>query len=181
MICLQISCIISLCNTAILWGDNMAGALTVTMYNTADDQRILTKTLSSGVDYSGNIRGTVNLHNPVIDIEGTLTADLNYCKIVVPVDDIPANNQTRYYFCTVENIRTGLSRIYCTLDVLQTFNTAIKNCVVCCKRTYVSQTPYINDSLAPIEQRKLIAYQEPATGNANLCAHSGNYIFITVG
>lgn len=159
----------------------MPSDLTVTLYNTADDKRILTKTLTGGLQYTGNIRGTIDLHNPVIDIEATITADINYCSVVVPIDDIPDHNQTRYYFCTVENIRTGLSRIYCELDVLQTFNADIKNCVVCCKRTYVSQTPYINDSLAPIEQRKVIAYQEPVSGNDNLCAHGGNFILITVG
>lgn len=155
--------------------------LTVTLYNTADDRRILTKTLTGGSTYSGNIPGPIDLHNPVIDIEDTIPANMNYCSINVPIDDAPANDQIRYYFCRVENVRTGLSRLYCDIDVLQTFNSSIKRCIVCCKRTYTAQTPYINDSLAPIEQRKLIAYQEPSSGSANLCAHSGNMIIITVG
>ena len=155
--------------------------LTVMLYNTADDRRILTKTLTGGLSYSGNVPGSIDLHSPIIDIEDTIPATYNYCSINVPIDDVPAHDQIRYYFCRVENVRTGLSRLYCELDVLQTFNADIKNCIVCCKRSFVSQTPYINDSLAPIEQRKLIAYQEPSSGSANLCAHTGGYILITVG
>lgn len=129
---------------------------------------------------------TIEVFKPLSDLTGTILltySDIayrcNYVMLNFGTSEVP---YTKNYFITDRQvIEGGLMRLYLKCDVLTTYMIGVLATTVCCKRTYVSQTPYINDSLAPIEQRKVIAYQEPVSGNDNLCAHGGNFILITVG
>ena len=61
--------------------------------------------------YTGNFRDSIDLHNPVFTVEATVSPEVNYCKITV-------DSVTYCYFCSVENVRTGLSVLHCSRDVL---------------------------------------------------------------
>ncbi len=153
----------------------------ILLYNISDDPKVLDKTLSGGVSYSGDFRDSIDLHDPVFTVEDTVGAEYNYCSITIE-HEAPDPGITRYYFVRVENVRTGLSLLHCRLDPLMTFNAAIKAAKVCCIRSAVmaKQTPYIVDPRAPVEQRKRIAGQ-PDINTSSIAAYSSSMILLTVG
>lgn len=146
------------------------------LYNVSDDPKVLDKTLGTGILYSGDFREAIDLHVPDFRIEDTVNADYNYCSITIP-HEAPDPDEVRYYFVEVENVRTGLSILHCTLDHLMTFNAAIKAAKVWCRRSAVLQSRYMYDSKAPISQKKEVSAQPLSC----IGAHSQDMILITVG
>lgn len=145
----------------------------ITLYRYAGTIARMTKTglLYDRLDISDPVyRGEIDFHAPVFDVEQDLSAAYNYCVIQQDV-------HTWYYFCQIENIRRGLSRVTCKLDTLGSYRDAILNTKVWCRRSAVKQTPYITDGRAPIEARKLVS----ATPLQEISAHSRDMIIITVG
>ena len=87
----------------------------ITLYQyTGEPERVdKTSMLTSAVQISPQIyRDSIDFHAPVFDVEQNLSAAINYAKI-------EQDGRTWYYFCRIENIRRGLSRVYCDIDVLQ--------------------------------------------------------------
>ena len=126
-----------------MWGDNMPNI--VLYHNSAENERVnKTPYLTDETPYSGDFRDSVDLHNPVFMINDTIPASYNYCKITV-------GTETRYYFARVENVRTGLSMIHCTLDALMTFD--ISAVPVVPARSESAYNDYIIDTAQPAETR----------------------------
>lgn len=154
----------------ISWGDNMEN---IKLFRYAGTIARMTKTgfLYDETPINNPIyRCEIDFHAPVFDVENDLSPALNYCEISQGV-------HTWYYFCTIENIRRGLSRVTCKIDVLSSYYTGIMNTKVWCHRSAAKQTPYITDGRAPIETRKLVS----ATPLQEISAHSTDMIIITVG
>lgn len=86
--------------------------MTIDFYKVPDDPRQIPKTLENKVTRTGALRGEADVLNPNFEVTSTVPLDVNYCYI-------PEFN--RYYFCKVEVIRTGLYRVSCKVDVLQTY------------------------------------------------------------
>lgn len=130
-------------NIVILWGDHMPD---ITLYhNSAENERVnKIPYLTGETTYSGDFRDSIDLHNPVFMINDTISASYNYCKITV-------GTETRYYFARVENVRTGLSMIHCTLDALMTFD--LSSVPVVPVRSESAYNDYIIDTAQPAETR----------------------------
>lgn len=139
-----------------MWGDRMP---TIDFYNYAGENNVLDKSsmLGTSTQYTGDFRDAIDLHNPVFTVNDTLSADFNYCSITA--------DTTRYYFCTVENVRTGLTVVRCNLDVLMTYKSAISNCAVTPLRSgdMTTNNGYIYDGSIPFEQT-MQHFNVPFTG-----------------
>ena len=125
-------------------------AISVTLYNCADDNRTVHKTLSGGTPYEDCIfKESTELHQPIFTVSETLSADFNYCSIS------GVDGRTRYYFAEVINLRTNLSVVRCDLDVLMTYGAEIENLTGILKRATIGTrddtvgNSYLYDGLQP--------------------------------
>lgn len=91
----------------------------ITLYKNESPDNYVTKTLSSALAFEGTFRGECGVLYPVFSIEtDTNISDYNYCYI---------QEFNRYYFISDMIAETDkLWRIYCSVDVLQSFSTQIK-------------------------------------------------------
>lgn len=144
-----------------------------TFYNVADDNKVLTKTLGTATHTCAS---TVP-YNPLSPLTGKLILDYH--------EDILTSNYVnflgKYHFITDKQLLSGQKiEVTCKVDVLQTYNTDIKETRVYCKRTAngKQQAQYLYDSSAPISEKKFVAYSEEGS---NICARSADLILLTVG
>lgn len=136
-------------------------AITITLYKYGGNRKKVQKNLGEGTSIVGTItfRDTAELHSPYFTVGANLSADYNYCSIS-GVDET-----TRYYFCTVSNIRTGLSGVDCTIDVLKTYN--VLDVPVVPARSSSRYNSYLIDGRYPIETT-IQHYNVPFEGGAIL-------------
>lgn len=116
----------------------------ITLYNYTGENTRVNKTLSNGLLFQETVlyRDSMDFHNPIFNLESNISPDYNYCEI-------EQDGITRYYFCRVENIRRGLSTIYCDLDVLMTFNVEDVPCIPA--RSESVNNAYLIDTAQPVE------------------------------
>ena len=80
---------------------------------TASDDRCISKILEDETVISGTLRDEVSIIEPIIVIKYEVPVRFNYCYIP---------EFRRYYFITnVENVRTGIWRVYLKVDPLMSF------------------------------------------------------------
>lgn len=140
----------------------------ITLYNYTGESNRVDKTLSGGLEYKLPVyRDTLDLHDPDFLIEQTIEASYNYCEI-------EEAGVTRYYFCRIENVREGLSRVSCTLDPLMTFD--VKSVPVIPARSSSHRNSFLIDTSRPIEVT-VQHYNVPFSGDnldyANMCLIAG--------
>ena len=96
--------------------------MNLTLYVNNSEKNRIGKNLTNDFPLSGTLRDATNIINPVILIELNEIGNYNYCYIA---------NFNRYYFITdITVVRTGLFAISLMVDVLETFQTDIKNLFV---------------------------------------------------
>lgn len=152
--------------------------ITITLYHCGADNRVLDKSeyLHDAFEVNGVFRDSIDLHNPVFTVEGTIPASYNYAKIEVVQENI---TETRYYYIRVENTRKDFTTVYADVDVLMTYLDGILEIPVLCKRTAINWgAKYVFDKNAPIETRKNVAQQG---SRDNMTALSSDMIIMTVG
>ncbi len=133
----------------------------ITLYVYSGENNRLTKTLTNGAVFNQPVyRSEIDFHDPVFTIESTVSAVYNYCEI-------EEAGVVRYYFAQVENVREGLSRITCRLDVLQTYSAQIKNCPCIPIRSSDQYNSWIYDSQLPFEVAAT-SYSLPPVGQAGV-------------
>lgn len=112
------------------------------------------------VDYSNIVfRDEIDFHEPVFTISADVSADYNYCSIT------GADEVKRYYYAEVINVRTGLTVVRCSLDVLSNINP--DNVQVVVDRSSDVINPYLVDGSRPVEVR-VQHYNVPFKGGALL-------------
>lgn len=117
----------------------------VQLYTYAGENNRVNKTpymVPQGLPYSGDIRGSIDMHNPDITINATISAEINYCSLT-------NGSETYYYFCRVENVRTGLSVLHCTRDVLMI--SGIMDVSVIPSRSASRYNAWLIDTRRPVE------------------------------
>ena len=132
--------------TAIMWGDHMADC-TLKIWNYAGDNRTVDKDLPdlSATTITGTFRGEIDLINPVILVNQTISG--NYAEIT---------DFSRYYYIdSITCVRTGLYQIILRVDVLKTYRTEIKALPAYAKRAYnIGDNAYYNSYIFDNKQPK---------------------------
>lgn len=133
-------------------------AIVVTLYTYTGDDRVVNKSLGTGVAYNNCIfKDSAELHSPVFTVEADVSASVNYCSIT------DHNGKTRYYYATVINLRTGLSVLTCSVDVLMTYKSELYELSVIPLRSASDDgyNAYIADGAQPIEVAKYNEIMNP--------------------
>ena len=81
-------------------------------YICLSDKNNIPKVLQNPISVTGALRSEDDITEPVIDVTSAIPLQCNYCYIA---------DFHRYYFVSMEVIRTGLYRMHCSCDVLQSF------------------------------------------------------------
>lgn len=90
--------------------------MNVVFYVNSSENNKIGKTLNNETVLQGSMRESVDIINPSFNVVEN-PRDFNYCYI---------EEFKRYYFITgIENVRTGLWRVDCIVDVLQTYEDMI--------------------------------------------------------
>lgn len=144
--------------------------MNITLYINKSEKNKIGKNLSNDFSLSGALRDATNIINPVILIELNEIGNYNYCYI-------PEFN--RYYFITdITVIRTGLFAISLMVDVLESFQTSIKNLSVILLNTQnVGSSNYLSSPVF----RNNVKSKTDIINFPNGLNDSGEFILITAG
>jgi hypothetical protein len=144
--------------------------MNITLYINKSEKNKIGKNLSNDFSLSGTLRDVTNIINPVILIELNEIGNYNYCYI-------PEFN--RYYFITdITVIRTGLFAISLMVDVLESFQTSIKNLSVILLNTQnVGSSNYLSSPVF----RNNVKSKTDIINFPNGLNDSGEFILITAG
>lgn len=122
----------------------------VIFYQNNSDVNEYPKSLSRLIAVNGNFRAdTVDILSPVFEISANIPKTANYMEI-------PALN--RFYYCSLEIIRTGLMRVRGTVDVLQTYFEDAKYCPCVIARSGNAWNAKLPDNSRPFYQNTTRQY-----------------------
>lgn len=146
--------------------------MNIILYNFSGEQIELDKTnkLTLVETKTGTFRGEIDTQEPVFDVAGNITDGVNYAYIA---------DFGRYYYVHNPTIfRTGITRLFLTVDPLHTFREQIKPLKAIAKRTADrdKQTAYIVDSKLPFA-----AYKKYRTFDLGQFTDTAFMILITAG
>ncbi len=117
----------------------------ITFYLNHSENHKIKKALTNATTLSGFMRDKVDLLRPTF----TITTDIrpfNYCYI---------GQFNRYYFIDgIENIRTGLWNVKCSVDVLRTYQTEILNLYAIVDKQEGIGNNFLDDGSWVLENRK---------------------------
>lgn len=112
--------------------------MNILFYTVTDENNKLTKTLGTSTTFSGSFRASTDVVNPEFNIQATNPTNFNYVYI---------SNFKRYYFITdIVNIGLDLWTIRCHVDVLMSYNAAIKNLNCIMERQENKYNLYMQDN-----------------------------------
>lgn len=142
--------------------------MVITFYNNKSENNQINKVLDNPTDISGTLRDVTNYISPEIVIEFDPT---NYNYLYIPLFK-------RYYFINrTEVVRNNLWRIFCNVDVLESFKTEILNLEAIIDKQETNGNQFKDDSSIVMENRKFNRIYNFANG----FNESGELILITAG
>lgn len=145
--------------------------MNITLYVNNSEPERLNKTLTGAISLTGFLREESSIIDPVILIEGDVStlSGYNYAYI---------SDFGRYYYITgIESVRTGLVRVFMHVDVLKSFDSAIRANNALIDKQNSAGNVYLNDGTWKHEAREFYTIETFPNGfNTN-----GEYILITAG
>lgn len=139
----------------------------IILYNQSSDVNKLNKTLGTGVTVTGTIKDESSVENPEIILSRAITDSFNYFYI---------QDLHRYYFVTDKTLEHQRTIVTGHVDVLMSFNAAIKNLQIVAERASNNYNIYQVDSEIPMLNYKIMETQHFTNG------FSGNsYLIATAG
>lgn len=141
----------------------------ITLYQNISENNRVGKTLINVQTFTGNLRQSTSIINPVIMLNADNPTVYNYAYI-------PAFN--RYYFINkIEAYRTGLFILTMSVDVLETYKTEIKGMLAIIDKNETVGNNYFNDGSFVLDSR---AYNQ-IINFSNGFNDNGKFILITAG
>lgn len=141
----------------------------ITLYQNISENNRVGKTLINAQTFTGNLRQSTSIINPVIMLNADNPTVYNYAYI-------PAFN--RYYFINkIEAYRTGLFILTMSVDVLETYKTEIKRMLAIIDKNETVGNNYFNDGSFVLDSR---AYNQ-IINFSNGFNDNGEFILITAG
>lgn len=118
----------------------------LTIYHYAGEPQRVNKTLTDATPITPApiYRDAIDFHAPTIDVEMDIDTGFNYCSI-------EQNGRTRYYYMRVINVRRGLSRLVCDIDVLMSYDVGSVPIIPARVSAAGKNNPYIIDPRQPVE------------------------------
>lgn len=118
----------------------------LTIYHYAGEPQRVNKTLTDAtpINPAPIYRDAIDFHAPTIDVEMNIDSGFNYCAI-------EQNGRTRYYYMRVINVRRGLCRLVCDIDVLMSHDVGSVPIIPARVSAVGKNNPYIIDPRQPVE------------------------------
>ena len=117
-------------------------AFVIQFYNNISEPERIGKALSPTVSFTGSLKDQTSIINPTIIVDSPSVPSGNYARI---------DAFGRYYFITdISSVRNNLWEIKMHVDVMQTYETQIKNTTQMIDRQEFSYNDYIQDNLVPL-------------------------------
>lgn len=146
--------------------------MNIILYVTGSERHAIRKTLQSGLELTGALRGESSVINPRFLIEITNPSQYNYCYI-------PDFN--RYYFITnITSVCTNIWRIDCNVDVLMSFQTQILNLDVIVSDLSIGESP-VSTYFSGEQWQSTVKTKTDVINFPSGLLDNGEYILITSG
>lgn len=133
-------------------------AFVIQLYNNISEPERIGKALSPTVSFTGSLKDQTSIINPTIIVDSSSVPSGNYARI---------DAFGRYYFITdISSVRNNLWEIKMHVDVMQTYETQIKNTTQMIDRQEFSYNDYIQDNLVPLTsgiKQNVVTFSSGAT------------------
>lgn len=149
--------------------------MTCELYNISADARQLVKITSS----TSHITKQAIRPTDVVDII-TPTFLFDYDANIININYLKCNDFGRYYFVTNIAVESGgRVRVSCSIDVLQTYASSIRNCNATVIRTATSGAPTMySDSKFPVYPSKKVVTSITSAETSNSLSANGDYCYV---
>lgn len=151
--------------------------MTLTVYNISDDPRKLTKTLGTAIGtYTVNPTDNCDILNPVVSVHSTgqnaFPLNANYATL---------SDTGRQYFIKDITLGTGGKVfVHLAVDVLGTYDTDIKNCNCCVRRTVSAGINWVPDDKFPLDTAHTRVYAVNETFDSPFLDNAVSYILTVI-
>lgn len=100
--------------------------MTIELYKVLNEKNKINKQTSGGVSFEGTLREGCDVVNPVIRLEAAVDSICGFNYAYIP------EFKRYYYINNTSSLRTGLSQLSLTVDVLTTFKETVlnSNCII---------------------------------------------------
>jgi hypothetical protein len=117
--------------------------VTLNLYKVSCDPHTVDKTdyITETAAVTGTIRGDLDVQRPIIDVEGDVSG-YNYAEL----------NDRYYHIDSCNRLRTGLSVVRMSVDVLWTYKDAIYTLPAVASRSYRLVNAYLPDDQQRVRQ-----------------------------
>lgn len=139
----------------------------IQVYTVPNDSKAIPKTLENPITLNGALRNEVDIINPTFEVTSAVPLTCNYCYI---------QEYSRYYFVTVDTVRTGLYRLRCKCDVLQTYYPQFKS-IPC----IIGRSTNVFNSYIPDSKRNFFQYTQQTYKNIGDIGAPTTLLMVTVG
>lgn len=145
--------------------------MNLTLYYNSSERKVIGKSLQNVGTVTGILKGDASIMNPVFILE----SNDNYLS---GVNYLYWQESGRYYFIDDIQVMTGSRMVlYCSVDVLQSFSSQIKQQVAIVNKQQTLANMYYNDGSFRKDAREFYTVKSFTNGfNDN-----GEYILITAG
>lgn len=142
--------------------------MTISIGKYDGENHVVSKTISWEVNGVSAVMVNTDILNPVLKVVGD-RSDCNYVGI---------SDFGRFYFVeSAEALAGGHCLLRCHVDVLYTYETAIKNLECLVSRNEFKENKYLVDPLVPVEKQFDVYSKNKSTA---LCPASGIYQYFLV-
>ena len=109
-----------------------------TMYNSSD-KNVVSKRLTQLGSFTGVLKESTSIINPIIKIEGSIPTNCNYLYI---------EQFGRYYYVTdIKSVTNNIYEISAHVDVLKTYDAQIRACTGIVSRQQAKWNMYLDDGI----------------------------------
>ena len=145
--------------------------MNLTLYYNSSERKVIGKSLQSVGSVTGILKGDASIMNPVFILE----SDNNYLS---GVNYLYWQEGNRYYYIDdIQMLTGGRMAIYCSVDVLETYSTEIKEQVAIVDKQEAISNMYFNDGSFRKDTREFYTVKSFQNGFND----TGEYILITAG
>lgn len=145
--------------------------MNIILYKNSSPNNYIEKTLTGAVTITGAFRATSSIINPEFSIEFKNPSQYNYLYI--------PEFKRFYYINNIESVKTNLWKLYCHVDVLNTYRSQIlAHQAIIDKQTYASKSDlYLDDGDFVVKNKKSVEIERFPNGLNEDC----KFILISAG
>ena len=154
-------------------------SMNVTIYNTTDDNAVVSKTLTDAVTLPVIVPTEgIDLDTPALTVQyNTSALTANYCKLTIAEGSPAVDKYAAYYFIKQRDVFPAEKIIlHCELDVLYTYAVGIRNSNANVIRSQSEGISYVKDDKLPVNPSQFALYTDSLKDNVFSHGNYTNYV-----